>query len=111
MLSQIFWVKQVAIVQLDMNDFTQNNFASQLTRAIEGTIHSKVVFDLSSSESVSTHELKQLEKVTELLRLNGIESKVCGLHPMSAALLVHFTDDINLDFALNVDAAIDAITA
>lgn len=112
MLSQVFIVKQTVIVQLNVEDFSFPRFGHDLAVEIQRKRCKQVIFDMSSSKTLSSLELSQLEQVIENLRLNGIKARVCGIHPISAALLVHFKYDFNnIEFSLHVDAALDAFAS
>ena len=63
-----------------------------------------VYFEIVTSETIDF-----LEKLVDILKLNNVETIVCGFNVESASILFHFVDNIKFNTALDVGSALDAI--
>lgn len=100
----------VAVVTLSEHALCNANFSHEVNCRITAMEVRQVVVDLNAIDVLTSEDIDKLLTLITLLKLGGAECMVCGLSPLSIAVLVNFIDDIPLPSALNVERAIHALS-
>lgn len=58
---------------------------------------------------ITSDDIKFIESIEKVLKLNNIKTIVCNINPSSASILFHFIDEVKFRTELNIQSAIDAI--
>lgn len=66
-----------------------------------------VVIDLALFEIITTDDIKLVESLIKIFKLNNIKTIVCGFNVSSVAIIFHFIDSISFDTRLDVESAMN----
>jgi len=110
MISNYSLVNNIYTLALNPEDILLDDFGISLLNSINDSNKLLgVIIDLSLFEVITTQEIKFIEKIINILKLNSIESIVCNFNTYSASIIFHFINEINFKTALDVEDAIDGL--
>ena len=109
MKSSYFITKQICTISIDPLDVTLKTFGIDIMHIIQKNKISNVIVNMVYFEIVTSETINFLEKLVDILKLNNVETIVCGFNVESASILFHFVDNIKFNTALDVESALDAI--
>lgn len=90
-----FISNNVCIFKIDPEDLDKAQFGTFLLEQFGHYKISSGIFDLSLFDILTSYEIKVVEKLVLMLKLNNIKSVVCGISPQCASTLTYFIDDVS----------------
>lgn len=109
MKSSYFLTDNILTISLNPADITLQNIAIEFLQLIKANSVNDVILDLALFETITTTDIKFIEKVVDIFKLNNIYVIVCNINVYSASILFHFIDDISFPTTLDIQSAIDVI--
>ena len=103
-------IDECLIVDLDIVDFNLHNFTYLFSTLAVESKQTKVILNLESIEVITSRDIENIEKIVSILKLNGIDTVVCGINPYSASVIFSFIDNINFYTALDIRGAFDTFS-
>ena len=102
-----FISKDVCIFKINPHDLYESQFGIFILEQCKHYKLSKGIFDLSLFEVLVSSDIRAVEKLVALLKLNNIKSVVCGILPQCASILPHFVEDVSFQTTLGIKEALD----
>ena len=103
--------KDIVVIDLMVSDLVTHNYTFYFLEQIEHFNKLKLVINLDCNSSVTSGDIHLLEKLVNAMQITGKKVCICGLNPINVAVLVNFAECFNFNTALNVERAIDALSA
>ena len=102
--------QDVIIIDLLVEDLSVKNYAFHFAEKITQSQKLSVILNLDVNITVTTSDMKCIEKLIQALKITGCRVCICGLDPINVAVLVNFMQSFNGLTALNIERAIDALS-
>lgn len=109
MKSNFYIAKTICTISIDPNDMELITFDIEMMEIVNKNQITDVIVDVKQLQIITSETIKFLDKIVNILKLNNIETIVCGFNVESASILFHFIDEIKFNTTLNVESALDAI--
>lgn len=109
MKSNYFLTKSIFTVSINPLDQELENIGVELLKNIKKYNINDVIFDLSLFETITSDDIKFIQKLINMLKLNNIFVVVCNFNVYSASIIFHFIDEINFQTALDTQSAMNVI--
>jgi len=107
MKSNYLITNNIFILTLEEVDLYDSNFDIKLLSLLKEKQIKKLIIDLNKIKILKVDDIKRIERLIKLLKLNDIFSIICNINPNSISVIVHFIDKINFRATLNVQRALD----
>jgi len=107
MNSSYSFTKEILTLVLSPLDVSVKNVGIELLKIIRKNNKNKIIFDMSLFDVVTSLDIKFIEGLVSMLKLNNIFVVVCNFNPQSASILFHFIDEVKFETTLDVQSAID----
>lgn len=101
----------IAVIDLDTRDLLGANLIRTLSRELSQTAITQTVINLEQITALSSGEWAQIVALTDALKLLGINSVICGIHPAVAMTLTELVQPVKIGTYLDVDGALHAFKA
>jgi len=97
----------IYLIKLNPLDVECSDLGKQFLDIFRAKSLVSVVIDLALFEIVTTDDIKLVESLVKIFKLNNIKTIVCGFNVSSVAIIFHFIDTINFETRLDVESAMN----
>ena len=109
MQSNYFFTKTILTITIEPKDQELSNLGVLFLEIVKSKNISDIVFDLKLFEILTTDDIKFIEQLVSILKLNNIRVVICNINVYSASILFHFIDNISFETALDIQSAMNVI--
>jgi hypothetical protein len=96
----------VYLLRLHPNDIECHDLGKQLLHSFAEKLPKGVVISLTLFEIITTDDIRLIESLVAIFKLNNLHTIVCDFNVLSASILFHFVDTISFATSLDVESAI-----
>ena len=107
MKSNYFLTNIILAIAIDPEDINLTTLGIEVLNLVKKKAVQNIIFDLALLEVITSDDIKYIQSLVNMFRLNNIDVIVCNINPYSASILFHFIDEITFKTALDVQSAID----
>ena len=109
MKSNYFLTRNIFTVVISPEDINLSNLGVEFLNILKEKDKSNVVFDMAQFDVITSDDIKFIQSLVDMFKLNNIKVVVCNFNPYSASILFYFIDDVIFETALDVQSAIDVL--
>ncbi len=97
----------VYILRLHPNDIDCYDLGKQFLKSFGEKLPKGIVISLMQFEIITTDDIKLIESLVAIFKLNNLHTIVCDFNVLSASILFHFVDTISFETSLDTESAIN----
>lgn len=96
----------IYLIRLHPDDIECHDLGKQFLNSFQNKLPKGVVISLTTFEIITTDDIKLIESLVAIFKLNNLHTIVCDFNVLSASILFHFVDKISFHTSLDVESAI-----